>query len=192
MEPSPPPNTLSASSVLSDVIVDSQGKVRQITVREGMNPFSDATTRAVRQWNFQPAKVNNRTVESTVGVLMVYRPASFGNSAVGGATLGFTEPLPGQTDHPPLPLEISDTGYPPASTAMGVVVLELTIERSGRLAGIRTVRDIPSLTEIARDAVQSWKFIPAMESGQAIDGSLIVGISFVRPVVDVPLPVNTR
>src|SRR5205823_352130 len=106
--------------------------------------------------------------------------------AVGGPSLGFKEPIPPDSNHPPLPLSISDPGYPAISTAMGVVVLEVSIDKNGLLSGIRTVRDVPSLTNAARDSIENWKFSPAMESNQAVDGRLIVTISFLRPVLAIP------
>ncbi len=169
--------------MLADVLVDLQGRVGEVSILQGMEPFNDSATRAIKQWRFSPASLNGRSVASRVGVLTVFRPAALGNTAVGGPSFGYKQPTPLQkNNHPPLPLAITDPGYPPGSTAMGVVIIELTVDQKGIPSNIRTIQDVPSLTDVARDAIRSWRFMPAMESGQPIDGTLIVAISFLRPV----------
>ena len=65
----------------------------------------------------------------------------------------------------------------------GVVIIEVPIDKNGNPLSMLTVQDVPGLTDLARAAVGSWKFMPAMESGKPVVGMLIVAISFVRPVV---------
>jgi hypothetical protein len=82
-----------------------------------------------------------------------------------------------------MPLAIVDPGYPQTATAEGVVIIDVPIDKNGNALTMRTLKDVPQLTDVARAAVQSWKFMPAMESGQPVVGMLIVAVSFVRPVV---------
>jgi len=182
VSPKPPLNAIAGTCVLADVTVDLQGHVAGISILQGMEPFTDSASRAMKQWRFKPASLNGQGVASRVGVLTVFRPAAIGNTGVGGPSLGYKQPELSQNDRPPLPLAITDPGYPVNSTMMGVVIFELTLDKSGHPSKVRTVLDIPSLTDVARDAIRSWKFTPAMELGQPVDGTLIVAISFMRPV----------
>ncbi len=179
----PPPNAIAGTCVLADASVDLKGNVGGVTILEGTNPFSDSATLAIKQWKFNPASHNGQPVMSRVGILSVFRPAAFGNQGVGGPSLGYKQPAIRQKAHPPVPLAITDPGYPQRSIGMGVVIIELTIDKNGIPSNIRTIQDVPSLTDAARGAIQSWRFMPAMESGQAVDGTLIVAISFLRPVL---------
>jgi len=172
--PNPPLNAIAGTCVLADVRVDGNGRVGEVTILQGTGAFSDSATRAIRQWTFSKP--------SRVGVLTLFRPAAIGNSSVGGPSLGYEQPSPATNSHPPLPRSILDPGYPPSSTANGVVILELTINRKGVPANVRTVQGVPSLTEVSREVIRTWSFMPAVESGEPVEGTLVVVFSFLRPV----------
>ena len=184
--PLPPVNAVAGTCVLADVAVDARGRIGEIAILQGLGPFNDSATRAIRQWQFSPASLNGQSKASRVGVLTVFRPPALGNTGVGGPSLGYKQPTPPKNNHPPMPLAITDPGYPQTSTTVGVVIIEVPIDKNGNPLTMRIVQDIPQLTDVARAAVQSWKFMPAMESGQPVVGMLIVAISFVRPVVYQP------
>jgi outer membrane biosynthesis protein TonB len=115
--------------------------------------------------------------------LTVFRPAAFGNEGLGGPSFGYKQPTPPKNNHPPLPLSITDPGYPQSARTAGVVIIDVPIDKNGNPLTMLTVQDVPQFTDLARAAVQSWKFMPAMESGQPVVGMLIVAISFMQPVV---------
>jgi outer membrane biosynthesis protein TonB len=180
--PNPPLNVIAGGCVLQDVTVDLQGKVGNIAILEGMPPFNDSATLAVREWKFIPESLDGRSVASRIGVLTMFRPAALGNFGVGGPSFGYNEPALPKGNHPPLALAVTDPGYPQMSIGAGVVIIELTIDRNGIPSNIRTVQDVPSLTQLSRDAVRSWRFAPAMESGEPVNGRLVIAISFLRPL----------
>jgi len=181
--PLPPANAVAGTCVLADVPVDARGRIGEITILQGLGPFNDSATRAIKQWQFSPASRNGQSVASRVGVLTVFRPPALGNAGVGGPSLGFKQPTPAKNNHPPMPIAITDPGYPQTATTEGVVIIDVPIDKNGNPLTMVTIQDVPQLTDVARAAVQSWKFMPAMESGQPVVGRLIVAISFVRPVV---------
>jgi TonB family protein len=180
--PNPPMNALAGTCVLASVPVDASGRVGEVSILQGQPAFNDSATRAIKQWKFSPANINGRSAVSRIGVLTVFRPAAFGNTAVGGPSLGFNQPTPTRNNHPALPISIKDPGYPQRSITSGVVIIELTIDKDGLPSNVRTIQDVPGLTDVSRDAIRSWRFIPAVESGRPVDGTLVVAISFLRPV----------
>jgi outer membrane biosynthesis protein TonB len=182
--PVPPPNAVAGTCVLADVQVDARGRIGEIKILEGLGPFNDSASRAIKQWQFSPASVDGKPAASRVGVLTVFRPPALGNELLGGPSLGYKQPAPPKSNHPPLPLSITDPGYPRTATTEGVIILDVPIDKDGNALTMLTVKDIPQLTDVARAAVKSWKFMPAMESGKPVVGMLIVAISFVRPVVN--------
>jgi len=181
--PGHPPNAVAGTCVLADVPVDARGKIGEIKILQGLGPFNDSATAAIKQWKFDPASLNGKPAASRVGVLIVFRPPGLENAGFGGPTLGYKQPSPSKNNHPPMPLAIMDPGYPRTSTTEGVVILDVPIDKNGNPLTMTTIRDVPQLTDVARTAIQSWKFMPAMESGQPVVGMLIVAVSFVRPVV---------
>jgi outer membrane biosynthesis protein TonB len=183
ISPIHPYNAVAGTCVLADVSVDARGRIGEIKILQGLGPFNDSATRAIKQWQFSPASLNGQAKASRVGVLTVFRPPAFGIENLGGPSFGYKQPTPTQNNHPPLPLSISDPGYPQTATTEGVVIIDVPIDKNGTPLTMLTVQDVPQFADIARAAVQSWKFMPAMESGQPVVGMLIVAISFRRPVV---------
>ena len=60
--------------------------------------------------------------------------------------------------------------YPPiaqSARVQGVVILELIIDRDGRVGYARILRSIPLLDQAAIDAVSQWEFTPTMLNGSA-------------------------
>jgi len=182
VEPRPIPNAVQGSVVLADLLVGMDGSVLHASVVHGYNPFSDETLRAVKSWRFSPATAAGRRIDSHVSILTIFRPPALGNYGLGGPTLGYPGVAPGAFDHPPFPQFVSDPGYPVNSVGQGTVMLEVSIDRSGAISGIRVIRDVPGLTELTINAVGNWAFYPAVQSGERVHGKLVVAVVYVRPV----------
>jgi outer membrane biosynthesis protein TonB len=144
-----------------------EGDVQGITPIAGSPPFLQTSLAAVKKWKFAP-----KQKPFPVSVTLLYRPRQI--FSTGGAGIEFQAPE--VRDGPPLPRVILDPTYTVNSLAEGVVILELSISEAGAVASIATIRDEPSLTPVARRAVDMWKFSPTK-------GTAIVAISFLRPVV---------
>ena len=178
MVPQHPAATVEGGVVLVDLRVDEKGLVSTVRTLEGRNPFAKQATEAVRHWTFVPAHIN-KPVESRVGVLMMFRPRRI---------LEFGPPQRklrqlSSSDRPPLPVTISPLPYPANSVAEGFVVLQLEVDFRGDIAKIEVIEGIPPLTEVARTSVETWRFAPAKVGGQPVCGTVIVAVSFLRPVV---------
>jgi TonB family protein len=82
---------------------------------------------------------------------------------------------------PPSVVAVTDAVYPINSVASGTVVLEVTIDEGGKVAAVKVVRGIASLTEEAERAVRQWKFQPARFGGHPVSSRIPVAFSFVPP-----------
>ena len=60
----------------------------------------------------------------------------------------------------------------------GVVVLEATIDRSGRVDNVRVLRGIPLLNEAAVEAVKKWVYSPTMLNGEPVPVIMTVTVNF--------------
>lgn len=77
---------------------------------------------------------------------------------------------------PRLPEWAADQGLP------NYVILELVIDRRGRVRDAKVVRAVhPSLEEIAIRAVREWRFKPATRDGKPIDAYFNVAVQFRPP-----------
>jgi len=85
-----------------------------------------------------------------------------------------------------------ESGALPAQPLMtqngGEVFLELDVDASGRVSGVRTLRSTPPFTDLLREAVQGWRFEPARETGEAeqptaVESSVLVAGLFRPPTL---------
>ena len=71
--------------------------------------------------------------------------------------------------------------YPPIAVdaqVQGVVILEATVGRDGRVEDVAVLRSIPLLDKAAIDAVRQWVYAPLLLNGQAERFVLTVTVSF--------------
>jgi TonB family protein len=73
---------------------------------------------------------------------------------------------------PVYPLEALD------ARIQGVVVIEATIDRDGRVSDARVLRSIPQLDEAAMTAVRQWEFAPTMLNGAPVPVIMTVTVNF--------------
>jgi protein TonB len=81
------------------------------------------------------------------------------------------------------PVKTTDVApaYPPiARTAkvQGVVILEAILDAQGRVESVRVLRSIPLLDQAAVDAVQQWRFTPALLNGAPVPVVMTVTVNF--------------
>ena len=82
---------------------------------------------------------------------------------------------------PPAVVSAVEAIYPLTSVASGTVVLEVALDDTGTITGVRVVRGIPSLTESAERSIRQWKFQPANLNGEPVYSKMAVAFSFVPP-----------
>ena len=86
----------------------------------------------------------------------------------------------GQIQAPALVIRVAPV-YPPLAArakVQGVVVLEATVGRDGRVEDVEVLRSVPLLDRAAIDAVRQWVYNPLLLNGQAERFILTVTISF--------------
>jgi len=103
------------------------------------------------------------------------------------ANLGEPPPAPasplrvGGKVRPPVRVGYVAPVYPRLAEAArvdGEVVLEATIDATGRVGDVRVVRSIPLLDRAAIDAVSQWRYTPTRLNGQPIAVILQVRVAF--------------
>ena len=60
----------------------------------------------------------------------------------------------------------------------GVVVMEILIDDTGRVAGMRIVQSVPPLDAAALDAVRQWIFRPAVRHGRPVATTAVAPVRF--------------
>ena len=182
--PSSPWNAVIGNTVLAVASVDAKGAVTQVRILQGVSPFIEEAARSISQWHFEPAHLDGKAVPSEATVIMMFRPHSFGNQGLGGSMLGFTRPDTPKGDHAALPITLFDPEWPVGRFLYpGVVIFDLELSEDGLIHQMRVVNEVPATTELARQVVKQWNFMPAVRNGQPVRSTVIVAISFVPPVL---------
>jgi len=171
-----PFNVIAPTWVIGDLAVGIDGRVYLPLILKGSEPLRSVALSSASEWLFEPARAEG-AVESHVAAVFLFRPRNvFSSSSPDLSGIKAIGP-----DAPPIPISVSDPGYPPMSVAEGSVVLELQISEKGSITAVRIVSGIPGITKLTEEAVRSWKFNPAKQSGRPVPGTAIVAIAYLRP-----------
>jgi len=65
-----------------------------------------------------------------------------------------------------------------AAHVSGVVILEAVLNAQGGVESVRVLRSIPPLDQAAVDAVQQWRFTPALLNGQPVRVVMTITVNF--------------
>jgi TonB family protein len=174
-----PPRALYGGEVLLDALVDSSGKLTDVRVIAGDQPFLDTVLGAVRTWTFTPARKEGRVVEARVGIVFQF-PQSFLPHIV-SREHKHPETLEASGDRAALPALSVEPEYPPRTTSEGTVTFYGVVDSQGQLASTSVLRDIPTLTEPVVSSAHEWLFAPAERDGSRTDSTLVVVVAFRRP-----------
>src|ERR1700687_4792582 len=184
-----PVNTATPGIVTLLLNLDATGKVVNVQVLRDVPPLTSAAQTAVQTWTFTPAAREGSPVPSTLCANVVFNPFNPGGVAIEGLAVPLPQPtsIPDATPFPPPQITSGAYAiYPVNSVASGSVVLDVMIGKTGGVAKVKVIRDVPSLTPEAIKAVKAWEFSPATFQGQPIAAHLVVAFVFPLPALAHP------
>ena len=79
---------------------------------------------------------------------------------------------------PPDITAASDIPYPIENIASGLVSVSVNLTMGGQVQSLQVVRDIPGLTAVVTDAVNTWTFKPGKLNGNAVPSTINVQVVF--------------
>lgn len=83
--------------------------------------------------------------------------------------------------HPAEATAVSDIALPTHCTVSGTVVLEALITEAGTPQSVEVRRDTACLTDLAVEAVKTWKFSPATMGDHTVASRITVAVTFCPP-----------
>jgi TonB family protein len=187
--------------VILEAIVGTDGAVRSARVLRGQPLLDEAAIGAVQQWRYTPTLLNGVPVEVVMTVTVNFSlsggaatvPAYAGNDMTrlgGQVTPQFqAEVVDGFPDAVRVggdvkePRKIRDVApnYPDiarAAKVQGIVILELVIDVSGRVAATKVLRGVALLDQAAVDAVSQWEYEPTFLNSVATPVRMTVTVNF--------------
>lgn len=191
--PVAPVLAVSGGEVFLEVMVAPDGRVASIRTLRQTPPFTGVVIDAVRGWRFTPATEvvepapgqtgpQTRTVAAPVLVAAMFAPP-----ALNGPTLGQPpQDALSASDETPMPTVATPAGYPPRALGDGTVLVEVTIDGAGNLAGAQLKVSAPGFDAAAMAAATSWSFRAARKRGSAVTTHAYLIFGFRPPVVGLP------
>jgi len=176
-----PAQALFGGEVVLDALIDSDGKLANLTVVRGQTPFLGAVVDAVRTWSFEPAHANGRAIDSHIGIVFQFAQSFL--PPLAPLEHKYVESTADSGDHAAVPTYTKEPEYPANTVEEGNVALYATVDQQGQLNTPRVLEGIAPLTSPTIDATRQWRFAPGTQNGTAGDSAVIVVETFRRPTL---------
>jgi hypothetical protein len=108
-----------------------------------------------------------------------------------GLAEGDVPPAPTDTANalsPPRAVDAGIVPYPPGASGAAVVVLELVVDRDGRVAELRLLEGEEPFTGITMAHAWTWHFDPARKNGEVVPARVRMRVDFKPPELAAALP----
>jgi outer membrane biosynthesis protein TonB len=174
-----PPQALMGGEVVLDALIDSSGRLTDLKVVHGTDPFLEPVLSAVRTWIFSPAQMDGHAVDARIGIVFQF-PQSF-MPKVTAREHKYDEPTENSAGHAALPIITVEPNYPPNTTVEGSVALYNVVDTQGQVTSTSVLRDVEPLTAATINALQDWHFVPGKEAGANTSSAVILVMTFRRP-----------
>ncbi|HEX5216738.1 MAG TPA: TonB family protein [Vicinamibacterales bacterium] len=162
--------------VIAEIVVDTNGGVRDARILRSIPMLDQAALDAIRQWQYTPTTLNGVPVELVMTVTVNFTLGSEPAPAVGPAPVR----VGGDIKEPRKIYDVKPF-YPPAAQAAGVhgiVIIEAIIGVDGRVSGAKVLRGVPTLDEAAIDTVTQWVYEPTLLNGVPVPVVMTVTVNF--------------
>lgn len=163
-------------TVVLEIRIDAKGKVEAVKVLRGSAEIlNKAAADAVKQWEYEPMIIDGKAQAVLATVTVRF---ALGDKKSDVATLDSvgTEkdakpPIHAIGDiKPPKLVTMVEPIYPEEARKAGisgVVIVEATTNKEGRVVDTKVLRSIPELNQAAIDAVKQWVYEPMIIDGEA-------------------------
>jgi len=163
-------------SVELRVVVGADGNVKGLSVNSGDPVLAPAAVDAVRQWTFEPKRVDGQAVEAEVTVCVSFHSLTARTTDSNGMSCSGPEGVsPGAilSQVPPV--------YPAKARKKhieGQVLLQARIGVDGAVQDLSVISGNPELTQAAIDAVRQWRYSPTLKDGTPVEVSTKITVNF--------------
>lgn len=165
VEPEYPPIALKvrlSGSVELEVSIDREGKVTTIEPKSGHPLLVQAAIDAVKQWHYKPPQIRGEPVAVSTIVKLKFElprhnpgaeaPIRVASGVQAARLLRWVAPE-----------------YPADLKLTGEVVLQVTVDREGRVKTIEVISGHPLLAQSALDSVKQWRYKPALVNRKPVE-----------------------
>ena len=176
-------------TVVLKAIISKEGTVENLFVVSGPPELTMSAMDAVRQWKYKPYLLNGQPteVETTINVHYTLAeppaPGDGGHSSIGASPDegDVARIIGGSVSAPRLIYQVVPEYSDEAKTTktQGIVLVHMVVDAQGFPDDVHVIRSLGhGLDEKAVEAVQQYRFKPAMEYGRPVPAQLNVEVNF--------------
>ena len=163
--------------VILEARIDTIGRVEDAKILRSVPPLDQAAIDAVRQWVYEPLKVDGVDKPALFTVTVSFKLD--GDKAIEEFAKGAVKIEAGL--QPPLLVKKVDPVYPEEARKKGVegvVILQARIDISGKVKDVMVLRSVPLLDQAAMDAVKQWVYEPLIINSNPREAVFTVTVRF--------------
>lgn len=171
-----PSEVFSSADVVLDAAVTSSGRLADLRILRGENPFLEKALAAVHTWTFQPARFGEKVAAARIGIIFQFSGSLTSTRAPQGHT--YVEQPADVPERGAQPLVSPEPDLTSTRLAEGSVILCELVDARGQASSIEIVRGPQALIAPTVAAAQEWRFAPARRGGADADSEVVVVVTF--------------
>jgi TonB family protein len=183
-----PAEVFSGGEVVLDALVESSGRLGDIRIRGGENPFLEKALAAVQTWTFLPARSGEEVVETRIGIVFQFPGSLTSVRAPQGNS--YEARLTDVPERGAQPIVAPEPESSQTKLAEGSVILCEQVDSQGQVDSIEVVRGPESLTLATVAAAHQWHFAPGRRGGADSDSEVVVVVTFRRSATAAHVPTS--
>jgi TonB family protein len=183
-----PAEVFSGGEVVLDALVESSGRLGDIRIVGGENPFLEKALAAVQTWTFLPARSGEQVMETRIGIVFQF-PGSL-TSVRTPLEHRYEERSAVAPECGAQPIAAPEPESSQTKLAEGSVILCEQVDSQGQVDSIEVVRGPESLTAATVAAAHQWRFAPGRRGGADSDSEVFVVVTFRRSATAAHVPIS--
>jgi outer membrane biosynthesis protein TonB len=183
-----PTEVFSSADVVLDAAVTSSGRLVDLRIVHGENPFLEKVLAAVHTWTFQPARLGEKVAATRIGIIFQFSGCLTSTRAGQGYT--YVEQPADVPERGAQPLVTPEPDLTSTKLAEGSVILCEQVDARGRASSIEIVRGPQALSAPTVAASQEWRFAPARRGGADTDSEVVVVVTFRLSAASAKTPIR--
>jgi len=173
-----PGEVFSGGEVVLDGLVESSGRVGDVRIVSGENPFVEKAWAAVKTWSFRPARSGEKVMEARIGIVFQFSGSLTSTRAP--QEHSYAERWADARERGAEPLVAPEADPSLTKMAEGSVILYEHVDAGGQVGSINVVRGPESLTAATVAAAREWRFAPGRQGGVDRDSQVVFVVTYRR------------
>ena len=183
-----PSEVFSGGEVILDALVEGSGRLGDIRILGGENPFLQKVLAAVQTWTFLPARSGEKVVATRIGIVFQF-PGSL-TSVRAPQVHRYEGRLADVPERGALPIDTPEPESTQTKLAEGSVILRELVDSRGQVDTVEVVRGQESLSAATVAVAHQWRFAPGRRGGADSDSEVVVVVTFRRSATPAHVPTS--